>query len=171
MRDRLDELGLESFVKTHGRQGAACRRPGRAVARTGSAAKAFTAVGRRSDGARSSPTATSPHVASARGAGASSSTICATAAARPRSAAYSTRALPRASVSTPLAWDELSEGLRSDHFTLGNMRHRLDALKEDPWPGFFEVTQRIWATAKRTLMAGGSLRADSRLACQATTWH
>jgi DNA primase len=31
----------------------------------------------------------------------------------------STRALPRASVSTPLAWG--SEGLRSDHFAVGNL--------------------------------------------------
>lgn len=57
--------------------------------------------------------------------------------------AYSTRALPRASVSTPLAWEELSENLRSDHFTLGNIRHRLEHLKTDPWAGFFKVRQRI----------------------------
>jgi bifunctional non-homologous end joining protein LigD len=56
---------------------------------------------------------------------------------------YSTRALPRASVSTPLAWEELSESLRSDHFTLGNIRHRLQHLKNDPWPGFFKIRQRI----------------------------
>jgi bifunctional non-homologous end joining protein LigD len=58
-------------------------------------------------------------------------------------AAYSTRALAQASVSTPLAWDELSEGLRSDHFTVGNLRHRLEFLREDPWPGFFTLRQRI----------------------------
>ncbi len=58
-------------------------------------------------------------------------------------AAYSTRALPRASVSTPLAWEELSESLRSDHFTLGNIRHRLEHLKTDPWSGFFKIRQRI----------------------------
>jgi bifunctional non-homologous end joining protein LigD len=58
-------------------------------------------------------------------------------------AAYSTRASPQASVSTPLAWDELSEGLRSDHFTVGNVRHRLAFLKHDPWQGFFTVRQRI----------------------------
>jgi bifunctional non-homologous end joining protein LigD len=58
-------------------------------------------------------------------------------------AAYSTRALPRASVSTPLAWSELSEGLRADHFTVGNLRHRLEFLKRDPWRGFFKIRQRI----------------------------
>jgi bifunctional non-homologous end joining protein LigD len=58
-------------------------------------------------------------------------------------AAYSTRARPRATVSTPLGWDELSEGLRSDHFTVGNVRHRLEFLRRDPWPGFFEMRQRI----------------------------
>jgi bifunctional non-homologous end joining protein LigD len=61
-------------------------------------------------------------------------------------AAYSTRALPQASVSTPLEWDELSEGLRSDHFTIGNVRHRLGFLKRDPWQGFFAVRQRIPVT-------------------------
>jgi bifunctional non-homologous end joining protein LigD len=58
-------------------------------------------------------------------------------------AAYSTRALPQASVSTPLEWNELSEGLRSDHFTVGNVRHRLAFLKRDPWHGIFKVRQRI----------------------------
>jgi bifunctional non-homologous end joining protein LigD len=58
-------------------------------------------------------------------------------------APYSTRALPQASVSTPLEWDELSEGLRSDHFTVGNVRHRLGFLRRDPWHGFFAVRQRI----------------------------
>jgi bifunctional non-homologous end joining protein LigD len=58
-------------------------------------------------------------------------------------AAYSTRALPQASVSTPLAWDELSEALRSDHFTVGNLRNRLGSLKQDPWHGFFRLRQRI----------------------------
>ncbi len=58
-------------------------------------------------------------------------------------APYSTRALPLASVSTPLAWDELSEGIRADHFKIDNLRQRLDVLKEDPWPGFFTLRQRL----------------------------
>ena len=58
-------------------------------------------------------------------------------------AAYSTRALPRASVSIPLNWEELSPGLRSDHFTVGNVLHRLSSLKRDPWQGFFKIRQRL----------------------------
>ena len=58
-------------------------------------------------------------------------------------ATYSTRARPGAPVSTPLAWEELSEGLRADHFTVDNLRERLDFLKMDPWAGFFELRQRI----------------------------
>src|SRR4029077_20361792 len=48
-------------------------------------------------------------------------------------AAHSARARAPAPVSTPLAWDELSEGLRDDHFTVANLRERLDFLKDDPW--------------------------------------
>ncbi|MGA7384059.1 MAG: DNA ligase D [Methylocella sp.] len=58
-------------------------------------------------------------------------------------AAYSTRALPRASVSTPLNWEELSPRLRSDHFTVGNVLHRISSLKRDPWQGFFKIRQRL----------------------------
>jgi bifunctional non-homologous end joining protein LigD len=58
-------------------------------------------------------------------------------------AAYSTRARPRAPVSTPIAWEELSEGMRPDHFTIDNLRERLDFLRRDPWEGFFKLKQRI----------------------------
>jgi bifunctional non-homologous end joining protein LigD len=58
-------------------------------------------------------------------------------------AAYSTRSKPQATVSTPLAWEELSERLRSDHFTVGNLRNRLEFLDRDPWQGFFKLRQRL----------------------------
>jgi len=63
-------------------------------------------------------------------------------------AAYSTRALPQASVSTPVAWEELSEGLRADHFTIHNLRHRLAFLSQDPWEDFFTIRQRLRATKR-----------------------
>jgi bifunctional non-homologous end joining protein LigD len=64
-------------------------------------------------------------------------------------APYSTRALPRASVSTPLTWDELTEGVRADHFKIDNLRQRLDVLKQDPWPDFFTIRQ-ILPSAERS---------------------
>jgi bifunctional non-homologous end joining protein LigD len=64
-------------------------------------------------------------------------------------APYSTRALPRASVSTPLAWEELSEAVRADHFRIDNLRQRLDVLTDDPWPDFFTLRQRLPVEKKR----------------------
>ncbi|ULA58709.1 MAG: 3'-phosphoesterase / DNA ligase D / DNA repair polymerase [Nitrospira sp.] len=58
-------------------------------------------------------------------------------------AAYSTRARPRAPVSVPLAWDELSADLRSDHFTVDNVVERLAQLRQDPWKPYFATKQRI----------------------------
>jgi bifunctional non-homologous end joining protein LigD len=58
-------------------------------------------------------------------------------------AAYSTRARSGAPVSTPLEWDELSDAIRSDHFTVENLRQRLDFLKRDPWQDFFKTRQRL----------------------------
>ena len=56
-------------------------------------------------------------------------------------AAYSTRAREGAPVSTPLTWEELSTGIRANHFTVENLRQRLDFLKRDPWEGYFEIRQ------------------------------
>ncbi|HEY6257719.1 MAG TPA: DNA ligase D, partial [Xanthobacteraceae bacterium] len=61
-------------------------------------------------------------------------------------AAYSTRGRAQASVSTPIEWDEISEGLKADHYTVDNLGHRLKFLKRDPWEGFFKLKQRLPAT-------------------------
>jgi bifunctional non-homologous end joining protein LigD len=62
-------------------------------------------------------------------------------------AAYSTRQHPQATVSTPIAWDEISEGLKADHFTVDNIGHRLKFLTRDPWDGFFKLRQKLPARA------------------------
>jgi bifunctional non-homologous end joining protein LigD len=58
-------------------------------------------------------------------------------------AAYSTRARPGAAVSTPLAWDELSQGIGPAHFTVDNLLQRLDHLDSDPWAGLAKLKQRL----------------------------
>lgn len=61
-------------------------------------------------------------------------------------AAYSTRAKPHAPVSTPLNWDELDDSaLRSDRYTVLNLRERLASLKQDPWTEYFKLKQEITA--------------------------
>ena len=58
-------------------------------------------------------------------------------------AAYSTRARKGAPVSVPLAWDELSADVRSDHFTVANLSARLNGLKLDPWRDYFTLKQKL----------------------------
>jgi bifunctional non-homologous end joining protein LigD len=55
--------------------------------------------------------------------------------------AYSTRARPKAPVSTPLAWEELSPALKSNHFTVDNLPTRLASLRADPWAELFRLKQ------------------------------
>jgi bifunctional non-homologous end joining protein LigD len=58
-------------------------------------------------------------------------------------AAYSTRARAGAPVSTPVFWDEVTENLRPDQFTIKNLPGRLQELKEDPWKDFSSTRQSI----------------------------
>ncbi|MET0962162.1 MAG: DNA ligase D [Noviherbaspirillum sp.] len=61
-------------------------------------------------------------------------------------AAYSTRAKPDAPVSMPLDWEELADGkLRSNTYTVLNLRQRLDGLKQDPWTDYFRSRQKLTA--------------------------
>jgi bifunctional non-homologous end joining protein LigD len=58
-------------------------------------------------------------------------------------APFSTRAKPGATVSVPIAWNELDSSLSSDHFNTSNVVRRLQSLKKDPWKGFFDVKQGL----------------------------
>jgi bifunctional non-homologous end joining protein LigD len=58
-------------------------------------------------------------------------------------AAYSTRARPGAPVSTPVSWDELGPEVTPARFTVENIGRRLAALKSDPWEDFFSRPQNI----------------------------
>lgn len=58
-------------------------------------------------------------------------------------APYSTRAKPGAPVSIPLAWEELTAELRSDHFRVGNVADWLESLSHDPWSDIAVIKQTI----------------------------
>ncbi len=57
-------------------------------------------------------------------------------------AAYSKRARTEATVSTPLAWDELGPEMRSGRFTVGNLLNRL-AHVPDPWKDLRKKARRL----------------------------
>ena len=57
-------------------------------------------------------------------------------------AAYSTRARAEATVSTPLAWEELGPQMQSGRFTVGNLMHRL-AHVPDPWKEVRKKARRL----------------------------
>jgi bifunctional non-homologous end joining protein LigD len=141
VRLRLNDLGLESFVKTSGGKGLHVVLP--LTPRAGwDEAKAFTAsiaeAMSKDDPKRYLATMSKraragrifvDYLRNGRGATAV--------------APYSTRARAEASVSTPLAWDELSQGIRANHFRIDNLRQRLDFLSSDPWADFAKVRQTL----------------------------
>jgi bifunctional non-homologous end joining protein LigD len=147
VRDRLEDSGLKSFVKTSGGKGLHVVLPieprtswedakkfTQSIAETMAKARPDRYVAIMSKSARRGRIFID-YIRNGRGATAVG--------------AYSTRALPVASVSTPLAWDELSETIRADHFRIDNLRQRLDVLKDDPWPDFLTLRQRLPADEKR----------------------
>ena len=58
-------------------------------------------------------------------------------------ASYSLRARPRAPVSMPLAWSELSKLKRGDAFTIADVPARLKRRRKDPWAGIERVKQNL----------------------------
>jgi bifunctional non-homologous end joining protein LigD len=58
-------------------------------------------------------------------------------------AAFSTRARAGAPVSMPLAWPELSASRPPDRFTIDKVAARLTRLRRDPWHEYWSARQRI----------------------------
>ncbi len=66
-------------------------------------------------------------------------------------AAYSVRARAGAPVSTPLHWDELGGRMKPSSFHAGNIVRRLQGLRSDPWKTFRRSPQTLTAAMKRKL--------------------
>ena len=146
IRDRLEELGLRSWVKTTGGKGLhvvvpLSRRHGwdevkefsHAVSVDYSASHPGQFI-TKSTLAKRKGKIFIDYLRNGRGATAIS--------------AYCVRAKPTAAVSVPLDWDELSPKLKSDAFTPDAVAERLRRLKTDPWADFFRARQSITKAMK-----------------------
>ena len=151
VRGLLDELGLASFCKTSGGKGLHVVVPltrhagwddvkdfSRAVAQH--VARALTVSPRRWGRAT---------------AARSSSTTCATAAARHDRRVFGARAAGMG-VSVPLDWDEVPDTTGGAQWTIDTLRERLDALKRDPWEGYARARQHHRVDAR----AAGALKRE-----------
>jgi bifunctional non-homologous end joining protein LigD len=141
IRKRLDDFGLKSFVKTTGGKGLHVVLP-IAPKSDWPAAKAFTQRIAQAM-AKDAPDRYIATMAKSARRGRIFIDYLRNDRGSTAVGAYSTRGFPSASVSTPLAWDELSETIRSNHFTVDNLRQRLDVLKEDPWAPLFRLRQTL----------------------------
>ncbi|MFZ0612752.1 MAG: DNA ligase D [Desulfobacterales bacterium] len=149
LRNRLQDLGLESFVKTSGGKGFHIVVP--LVRRSDwEEVKAFSAavsidltrrypnlfIATMSKAMRNNKIFVD-YLRNARGA--------------TSVAPYSSRARSGAPVSVPLSWQELSEQVKPDAYTVENLEHRWTVVEKDPWSNFFKIRQSITVAMKNTL--------------------
>lgn len=66
-------------------------------------------------------------------------------------APYSVRARPGAPVATPLHWDELAGRMKPEKFHVGNVVRRLQGLHTDPWKALRRQGQTLTIAMKRKL--------------------
>jgi bifunctional non-homologous end joining protein LigD len=57
--------------------------------------------------------------------------------------AYSTRARDGAPVSVPVSWEELGRTKAGNQYTVLNLARRLDSLKQDPWKDMGRLKQKL----------------------------
>jgi bifunctional non-homologous end joining protein LigD len=141
MRDLLDGLGLRSYVKTTGGKGlhvVAPIQPTRRWDEVKLFAKALAKSLQTLDSERFLV-----NMALKKRAGKVYVDYLRNARGATYVAAFSTRSRPGAPVSTPLRWDELTPRLRSDRYTVANLRRRLAGLHDDPWAGYAGVRQQV----------------------------
>jgi bifunctional non-homologous end joining protein LigD len=147
LRERLQSLGLRSFLKTTGGKGLHIVVPFPSGITWDDGAAFTRAVAEELE--REDPTRYIAQMAKARRTGKIFIDYLRNTRGATSIAAYSTRAKPEAPVSVPIDWDELSPRLTSDHFTIANLPRRLAGLRKDPWAGYASVRQRLPAVGRR----------------------
>ncbi|MFC4258989.1 non-homologous end-joining DNA ligase [Marinobacter lacisalsi] len=152
LKERLDSLGLVSFLQASGGKGLHLVVPVKPEWGWDEL-KAFT-QGISEAHAADDPKALTTNMSKARRRGKVFIDYLRNGRGNTSIARYSTRARENATVATPLRWDELSPGATANRYTVNNIRRRLSALKADPWHGYEDARNTI---SKRLLdqYAGG----------------
>jgi bifunctional non-homologous end joining protein LigD len=148
-RDRLSDLGLESFVKTSGGKGLHVVVP-IATRHEWDEVKAFSRAVAEAMVADAPGTFTAKMAKKER-TGRIFIDYLRNSAGATTVAAYSVRARKGAPVSTPLHWDEVSGRMKPSSFHAGNVARRLQGLHSDPWKTFRRTSQALTAAMKRNL--------------------
>jgi bifunctional non-homologous end joining protein LigD len=151
LRDRLGELGLESWVKTTGGKGLHVVAP---VERRieWDDFKAF-AKGLVEGMEAAAPTLYTTNMAKARRRGKIFLDYLRNGRGATFIAPYSPRNREGAPVATPITWQELEAGVDPRSFTIATVPKRLAALKTDPWADLLAAKQAITAKARRAVGA------------------
>lgn len=137
LRDRLEKLGLASFVKTSGGKGLHIVSP--LTPRVGwDEVKAFTKRMAQAMAA-DRPDRYVATIAKSKRHGKILIDYLRNSRGATTVAAYSTRARPGAPVSMPLAWDDLSRDIGPASFSVANALTRLTQLTRDPWDDFYRA--------------------------------
>ncbi|MBA2253180.1 MAG: DNA ligase D [Nitrospirales bacterium] len=148
IRDRLVTMGLQSWVKTTGGKGLHVVVP-LTGKQTWDEVKAFSqALAERL--VKEAPERYTSKMAKAGRKGKLFIDYLRNSRGATAVAAYSTRARPGATVSTPVGWDELRR-LTLDQFTVHTVPRRLQTSKQDPWKEFWNVRQSITQSARRAV--------------------
>ena len=136
VREHLEARGIRSFVKTSGKKGVHIVVP--LVPGSPFSAVRDFAHGIGKDITRDTPLVVSEFPRS-RDAGTVFIDYLQNAHGKTMAAPYSLRATPGATVSAPVRWEELRQGVRSEDFNLKTVISRT----EDPWRDIFEDRQTI----------------------------
>jgi bifunctional non-homologous end joining protein LigD len=154
VREALDWLGLESFLKTTGGKGLHVAVPLVRRAEWSEVKEFSKAVA--SLLARSAPELYTLELSKRKRRGRILLDYLRNARGATAVEVYSSRARAGAPVAAPIYWDELFDGVRPDSFTVRNMPARLRDLGDDPWKQFGAVKQSLTAPMKRMLgLEGG----------------
>jgi bifunctional non-homologous end joining protein LigD len=143
LRKVLDEAGLVSYPKTSGSKGLHVFAPLRAGVSQQEATAVAVALGKEL--AQREPTLVTIEFSKARRDGRVFADAMRNAYGQTIVPPFSVRRRPRAPVSTPLAWDEVSPRLDPATFNMRTFERRL--ARADPWSDFWQRRQSLPKTA------------------------